>query len=155
MCTEGALFFLASSITLSPGDRKPPVGRGICLYGSGTAVSSLSSLSMLSGCFPLFCVLVQLLAVTLCLTAGVICMVSTLCPVLNPTEQSAWARFSLRCRVAPLRQGMNKSQSLNSSSGGASVYLVVVSVPVVLTVTVPTTHRDVVFVLSPNYNFKA
>lgn len=50
---------------------------------------------------------------------------------------------------------MNKSQSLNSNSGGASGYLAVVSIPIVLTVTVPTTHRDVLFALLPIYNFKA
>lgn len=49
---------------------------------------------------------------------------------------------------------MNKSQSLHSN-GGPSEYLAVVSVPMVFTVTVPTTHRGLLFAFSPIYNLKA
>lgn len=49
---------------------------------------------------------------------------------------------------------MNKSQSLDSN-GGASEYLAVVSIPMVFTVTVPTTHRGLLFAFLPIYILKA
>lgn len=79
MCIEGVSFLLANGTTFCLGDRKPTVGKGICLSGSGTVVSSLSSPSYKDACLYSVC-WHNYLKLLYILTPGISFRVSTLVP---------------------------------------------------------------------------